>query len=219
MPFNVNDFKSNIGGAGGYARANMFMVSFGNPADIADRPTPVTGTSKDLLVKAAQFPGSTIAPMPVSYAGRITKLTGFRTFDNWTVTILNDENFAHRDWVQRWMLNIAGETSGDRSKIRRESAATSQMLYNNSVDCSITGYNNQGGPVTIWKLINCWPTVLGDITLDWSSDTIQEYTVEFAYEYWPHGHTDALSADAKADKTDDLGQTEGKNVVGTANPS
>ena len=38
-----------------------------------------------------------------------------------------------------------------------------------------------------------WPTALGDITLDWSSDTIEEYTCEFAFEYWTHGHKTAGS--------------------------
>ena len=171
MPFNVNDFKSNIGGAGGYARANMFMVSFGNPADIADRPTPVTGTSKDLLVKAAQFPGSTVAPMPINYGGRIIKITGFRTFDNWTVTVLNDEDFSHRKWIQQWMYAIAGDPDGERSKIERGT------LYNAPVDMEVHAHNNTGLKVSSWNFINAWPTALGDITLDWSSDTIQEYTI------------------------------------------
>ena len=29
-----------------------------------------------------------------------------------------------------------------------------------------------------------WPTELGEIALDWSSDAIEEYTVAFAYDYW-----------------------------------
>ena len=216
--FKVTKFTADIGAAGGYARANMFTVSFGTPAVISDRPSAVTGTSKDLLVKGAQFPGSTIAPMPVSYGGRITKLTGFRTFDNWTVTILNDESFAHRKWIQDWMYNIAGATSGDRSAIRKGTSATSDALYNNAVDCTVTGYNNQGAAVTTWNLVNCWPTVLGDITLDWSTDAIEEYTVEFAYEYWTHGHTDAFTATSTMSTTE-VAVANKTSVVSTDSPT
>jgi hypothetical protein len=38
-----------------------------------------------------------------------------------------------------------------------------------------------------WKVHQMWPTELGEIGLDWSSDTIEEYTVAFAYDYWSHG--------------------------------
>jgi hypothetical protein len=34
---------------------------------------------------------------------------------------------------------------------------------------------------------NLWPTELGEIGLDWSSDAIEEYTVAFSYDYWSQG--------------------------------
>ena len=34
---------------------------------------------------------------------------------------------------------------------------------------------------------NLWPTELGEVSLDWSSDAIEEYTVAFAYDYWSQG--------------------------------
>ena len=49
--------------------------------------------------------------------------------------------------------------------------------------------NKQGDAVQSWKLFQMWPTELGEIALDWSSDAIQEYTVAFAYDYWSHGDT------------------------------
>ena len=32
-----------------------------------------------------------------------------------------------------------------------------------------------------------WPTELGEISLDWSSDAVEEYTCTWAYDYWTHG--------------------------------
>ena len=181
MAFQVNQFTEDLNSnGGGFARANLFTVALAVP-------TAFTGAhprGSDLLVKAAQFPGSTIAPMPVNYGGRIVKLTGFRTFDNWTVTIINDEDFSHRNWIQEWMYAIAGSPDGDRDSVVR-----SESLYNAPVDLKVHALNNKGANVSSWNFVNAWPTALGDITLDWSSDTIQEYTVEFAYEYWTMGHS------------------------------
>ena len=39
-----------------------------------------------------------------------------------------------------------------------------------------------------WEFVNIFPTSLGEIALDWgSNDAIEEYTIEFAYDYWTHG--------------------------------
>ena len=51
----------------------------------------------------------------------ITNPTGFRTFDNWTVTIINDEEYAHRLWIQNWMYSIAGMPDGTRAGIGKSS--------------------------------------------------------------------------------------------------
>ena len=183
--FSVNKFISNMNTNGlGMARANQFTVVFNaNPVGVTAR------TGSDLLVKAGQFPGSTVAPLPVNFGGRIIKLTGFRTFDNWTVTVINDEDFSHRKWFEAWMYTLAGTPAGARGGISTVNAAgTANNLYKNAITADIRGADNQGSISTAWRFYNLWPTALGEITVDWSSDAIEEYTVEFAYEYWSHGH-------------------------------
>ena len=188
MAFQVSGFTADLNtNGGGMARANLFTVSITGELDDTDASELKPGSGRDLLVKAAQFPGSTVAPMPVNYGGRIIKLTGFRTFDNWTISILNDEDFLHRKWIQAWMYAIAGQPDGTRTDISRGT------LYNAPLDLTVHALDNTGAQNSSWNFVNAWPTALGDITLDWSSDAIQEYTVEFAYEYWTHGH-DAAAA-------------------------
>ena len=41
-----------------------------------------------------------------------------------------------------------------------------------------------------WTFIGAFPVALGEIALDWSSnDTIEEFTIDLAYDYWTHGTT------------------------------
>ena len=36
-----------------------------------------------------------------------------------------------------------------------------------------------------WEFTNVFPVALGEIGLDWgSNDTIEEFTVDLAYDYW-----------------------------------
>ena len=86
-PFSVNSFKSKL--AGGGASPSLFEVSWTD-----DDAQFALSTSDNLLVKAAALPTSNIAPLVQNYAGRAYKLQGFRTFDVWTVTVINDESFS-----------------------------------------------------------------------------------------------------------------------------
>ena len=52
---------------------------------------------------ASAMPASNIAPIEVPFRGRILKVAGDRTFDTWTVTIINDTDFALRGAFERWM--------------------------------------------------------------------------------------------------------------------
>ena len=108
MAFTVSEFKSNLAKKGGGARPALFKVSITNSVD-------TTLSFDSLLVKAAAIPASTIAPIAVNYAGRAYKWSGFRTFDNWTVTVLNDEDFKIRGQMMDWMRIISGKLDGTRN--------------------------------------------------------------------------------------------------------
>ena len=112
MAFTVTDFKSNLfsNAAQGGARPSLFKVK------ISDSSSSFSLTStENILVKAAAIPAATVAALPINYAGRAYKMTGFRTYDNWTTTILHDEDFAIRNDIMEWMYRLAGEASGTRN--------------------------------------------------------------------------------------------------------
>ena len=73
------------------------------------------------LCKAAALPSSTITEIPVPFRGRILKVAGDRTFDTWTITVINDENFRIRSKFEQWMNGI--------SKLSDGSGATSPGSY------------------------------------------------------------------------------------------
>ena len=90
MAFTVSEFKSKTAKSGGTARPSLFQMTMAHAKN-----TGLSFTSNEtILVKAASIPPATIAPLAVNYHGRAYKWQGFRTFDNWTTTIINDENFS-----------------------------------------------------------------------------------------------------------------------------
>ena len=90
---NVDDFKSKL--IGGGARANLFQVDITGGID--------SGRLLEFMCKGAQLPASVIAQIDVPYRGRQLKVAGDRTFENWTITVLNDNDSKLRGEFEAWM--------------------------------------------------------------------------------------------------------------------
>jgi len=167
----ITDFKSKMGGGG--ARPNLFEVELSFPSavqvdnDILQRAR--------FLVKAAALPASTIAPVNVPFRGRILKVAGDRTFETWTITVINDVDFAIRSSFEKWMNTINRMNDG--------SGLTDPDSY--QADAFVYQLDRDGGILRTYKFYDLWPTNISTIDLSYeTTDTIQEFTVEMQVHYW-----------------------------------
>ena len=163
----------------GGARPSLYKV------DINGKNLSSSFTFNDnILVKAASIPSANIAPLAVNYAGRAYKWNGFRTYDNWTVTVINDEDFQTRNRMMQWMRLMGGRFEG-----KRDSGYGDPLLGNVwfDGDATVTQLSTSGSSLQTYKFHYLWPTEIAGIAVDWSSDAIQEYTITFAFDYWTHG--------------------------------
>ena len=179
----ITDFKSKLTGGG--ARPNLFEVILSFPTEAA--PDPITLDKARFLVKAAALPASNVAPIDVPFRGRIFKVAGDRTFDSWTVTVINDEDFSIRSAMEGWMQFISqyGDASGSTDPNAYMKEATVRQLTRNP---STTGNTAFGGGLNVtaqYKFFDIFPTNISAIDLSYdTSDTIEEFTVEFQVQYW-----------------------------------
>ena len=112
MAFNVAEFRANMVGDG--ARPNLFAVSLTFPSLV--NGAVVAGQKTTFMAKAAQLPGSTIGSVTVPYFGRELKFAGNRTFADWTISIINDEDFLIRNAIEEWMNAINSHASNVRNQ-------------------------------------------------------------------------------------------------------
>jgi hypothetical protein len=174
MAFNVAEFRANMIGDG--ARPNLFSVALNFPAAVTGGTTAASKTT--FMAKTAQLPGSTVGTVTVPYFGRELKFAGNRTFTDWTLTIINDEDFAIRNSLENWMNLINSHASNVRS-----AAAKAPGGY--SVDAVVTQYGKTNEVLKTYNFVGLFPIDLAAIDLDWgSNDSIEEYSVTFAYQYW-----------------------------------
>jgi hypothetical protein len=187
----ISAFKSKLTGGG--ARPNLFEVDVTFPATInleiqGDGTGSFDSDRFRFLCKAAALPASNVAPIDVPFRGRILKVAGDRTFDTWTVTVINDEDFNHRRAFEAWMQNIAqyGDHSGltDPSSYMGQ-ATVYQLGRTASTQQQSSDSNVNSNILAQYKFVDIFPTNISQIDLSYdTSDTIEEFTVEFQINYY-----------------------------------
>jgi hypothetical protein len=179
MAFNVAEFRANMIGDG--ARPNLFSVTLSFPTVAENGAAAAQKTT--FMAKSAQLPGSTVGNVPVFYFGRELKFAGNRSFPDWTITVINDEDFLIRNSMESW-LNAINSHSGNV----RNRAARAASGY--TVDALVTQYGKTGENLKTYKFVGMFPLDVAPIDLDWgSNDAIEEYSITFAYQWWEAGTT------------------------------
>ena len=167
----ITDFKSKM--AGGGARPNLFEVELVFPDPIAIE-NDVKEKSR-FLVKAAQLPASNITPIEVTFRGRILKIAGDRTFDTWTVTVINDVDFSIRSAMEKWMDFINS----------MEDATGSQDPAEYQPDAYVHQLDRDGSTLRTYKFHDVFPTNVSAIDLSYETvDSVEEFTTEFQVQWW-----------------------------------
>ena len=177
MAFTISEFRGKaLNNAG--ARANLFDVTM-----IGASAAGLNASEFTFACKAAAIPAMTVGTIDVPYFGRVVKVPGNKTFDNWTVTILNDEGFEVRNAMEKWMVVMGGHASNLSTVGAAAAGGANNLLYGTGV---VRQYAKAGGTaIQTYQFENIFPVNVGEIALDWSSnDAIEEFTVEFAYDYW-----------------------------------
>jgi hypothetical protein len=175
----ISQFKSAL--VGGGARPNLFEV------ELTTFPTAAASADWDpnnfrFMCKAAQLPASTIANIDVPFRGRIFKVAGDRTVDTWTVTVINDENFAVRNAFEEWMEGIAklDNNLGATDPSAYMANATVYQLGRGSTSSSQDNGGESNAVLKEYVFEDIFPTEVSSIDLSYdSSDTIEEFTVTF----------------------------------------
>ena len=195
MAFNLDAFRSSLQYDG--ARPNLFEVILIPPTTISDALT--AGQKLRFMARAAQLPGKTVGVVPVYYMGREIKVPGNVTYQEWTLTVMNDEDFAIRKVMERWH----GAINSNRDNVRRSgflnfsgySVNASVVQYSKLGTGNINGEGTgRGGTVDLnrgatgirkYNFIGIWPADVSNIDLDWgANDAIEEFSLTLAYQWW-----------------------------------
>lgn len=171
MAFSITDIKSRL--VGGGARPTMFYVKVTWNND-------TTGGLQDIqyMVQSSSLPASTIGSFDVPYFGRKIRLAGDRTFEPWTVTVINDENFKIRHAMENWHNQMNQLSTG-----RTQLASTSPAAYKGTA--TVFQLSKKGEAIRAYEFQGIFPSDISNIDVDWNdTDSIERFQVTFQYDWY-----------------------------------
>ena len=160
----ISDFKNNFRGG---VRPNLFQCSI---------TAPVFGQMNlQFLGKATHVPASVIAKLEVPFRGRNLQIPGDRTFNDWSVTILNDPDWQNRTALEEWMNQISNHS-------QNTSTLPQASLYGMGI---VSQLGRSGQVIRTYRLQDIMPTEVAqiDLTMD-SGGAPEEFAVTFAVNNW-----------------------------------
>ena len=190
MPFNIQEFKSK-GLVGGGARPSLFDV------EITFADVDIKGGLENLkfLARATQLPAMTVQSIDVPYFGRKIKVSGDRTFADWSITVMNDEDFKLRAAFENW----SNKLNTIRSNIN--AFGNSPSSYKGTATVNQYSKAGKSGDAAValrsYLFDGIFPTQIDAINLDWDTvNQVETFDVTFAYDLWDLASTKAGDFDS-----------------------
>lgn len=177
MAFNVNSFLQNL--VKGGARPNQFDITLPFPSGTNDAMADMT-----FMAHASSLPGQDVGIINVGYFGRFIKVPGDRSFSEWTVTIYNDEDFWIRNAFEQWSESINNHVANLRD-------GDKLLFADYARNATVTQYGKTGDIIKTYNMFGCWPANVSAIETAWDqTNTIESFTITFAYQWWESDTTD-----------------------------
>ena len=129
--------------------------------------------------------------LPVNHGGRVLKVPGLRTFDDWTCTVINDESAQIKKFMIDWMIEMSGAMTGARSTSTTKTEGKAGYKHE---DIKIAQYSSNSTKKQEYTIHKAWPNAIADTPVDWGTDGLQEFTLTFSYDYFSHTSNPSLDA-------------------------
>jgi len=196
MAFSIEGFKARGLQLGG-ARPSLFQVRITFPQNLDQSGNMMAQQGGRFLITATQLPAWTIGEVKIPYFGREVKFKGDRTFQDWNVTVLCDEDFGLRDAFESW--------SNEMNYMESNIMDTDFVAQGYKVDCFIDQFAKDGEPgqgtesghiIRSYQMIGAWPTTISTINLSWGDmNAIESFDVTFAYDWFQPVYGATVSID------------------------
>ena len=184
----VDEFIQNFDGG---AKPNLYRVEIPQIPLMTSIPNELQGpadgesgkNSFQFFARSTVLPASTLGEMIAPYMGRQIKVPGDRTFEDWTTTILADEAQQVRAMLEGWNATVLNKY--EENTPNKNDTYSSEDAGWKSLTAQFIQLNRMGNPTREYTMRHIFPKEVGSVDVAYdNNDTIQEFTVTWAYSYF-----------------------------------
>lgn len=176
MAANVSSFLSIFNGGG--ARANRYEVMIGFPTFLGITDTTIQ-QKISFTCTSASIPASELDECTVPYKGRQIKIPGDRTFADWNVTILIDNDFKGRDVFEQWSSGMLGNSS---NLVGSTNELNTLNIFGQAQVNLLDRYDQV---IKRYQITGMFPKNVGEVQIGYADNNqVLTQTVSFAVNEW-----------------------------------
>lgn len=165
----LNDFLPQF--ADGGARPNRYWVQLTFPAGVAGNAEKIMFTTK-----GSAIPSSNLSHVDVPFFGRMLKVAGDKTFDDWNITVLLDNDWVGRTPFESWHSNILRFTNN---------VAILMPPTDYYGTAEVTPLGRDGSELETYTIEGIFPLNVSELTIGYDmNEQIYEQQVTFAVNNW-----------------------------------
>ena len=176
----INSFMTNFDGG---ARPNLYTFVMACPGLAALNPA---FAQLQFFCRSTQLPSSILGEILVPYLGRQAKYPGDRTFEDFTITILNTQDMNLRRVFEFWNEQF-NTFAGNATAFPNPRA-----IFGSAV---VTQLNKAYQPTRAYQFFDMFPRDVSSIDLAYdNNDGVSEFTVTFGYSYFIYDNSPTNSS-------------------------
>jgi hypothetical protein len=176
----INSFMTNFDGG---ARPNLYTFVMACPGLAQLNPA---FSQLQFFCRSTQLPSSILGEITVPYLGRQAKYPGDRTFEDFTITILNTQDMNLRRVFEFWheqFNTFAGNATAYPNP---------RAIFGSAV---VTQLDKAYRPTRAYQFFDMFPRDVSSVDLAYdNNDTVSEFTVTFGYSYFINDNSPQNSA-------------------------
>ena len=166
----------------GGTRSNQFKVRVFPPSAMN-----INVDDLEVMCSAASLPTVNVDQVTVTYRGRPVNFAGERTFEPWTITIINDMAPGGGDLrsaFEKWS-GLTSAYDGSNGIINPAEYQASMVVHQLDRNERI---------IKSYDFFDAFPTTVGQIALSYDNPNIETFDVTFAYNYFIPTNVDHIES-------------------------
>ena len=181
----ISGFKQAM--AGGGARPTLYYVQIMPPSGLSGNVGTQGSNFIQFMAQTASIPAGPIGMIEVPFMGRKVKMAGDRTYEDWNTTIVNDEGFTVRNYVEKWQELINGPISNLTSA--KDYADYTSVAH-------VVHLSKSGEKIAEYAMQDCWPSTVAAIELGWeTNDSLETFDITWTFNQWVNLGSENSSTD------------------------